>query len=141
MKKALLVITGIQRSGDEKEEIELTTVGTIREDDKAYIINYTEEEHDSPDRASKINLRIAKDNSFVNMTRSGPFGSCLIIEKGIRNQCHYHTEVGELLMGIHGLEIETDIEDGGGSFSFTYDIDFNGAAASRNTVIVNFTVK
>lgn len=141
MKRALLEITGIQRAGNEKDEIVLTTIGTIREDDKAYIINYTEEEHDTPGKSSKINLRIAKDNSFVNMTRSGPFGSCLIVEKGVRHQCHYHTEVGDLLMGIFGRDVEADAENESGSFSFTYDIDFNGASASRNTVNIKFTVK
>ena len=79
-------------------------------------------------------MRIQKDESFVEMRRSGKYGSCLTIEKSKRNLCHYGTEFGGILMGIYGREIETKKDENGGSFTFRYDIDINGSVTSKNTV-------
>lgn len=94
----------------------------------------------APTPAVNVDLRIAKNNSYVNLTRSGAVSSCLLIEKSTRNQCQYPTQFGSILMGIFGREIESDIKEGGGSFSFSYDIDFNGAVASKNTVNIKYAI-
>lgn len=139
MKRILLEITGIQQVDDIKDCIELTTVGTMRDDGTAYVIKYNEEQ-EPPTPAVNVDLRIAKNNSYVNLTRSGAVSSCLLIEKSTRNQCQYPTQFGSILMGIFGREIESDIKEGGGSFSFSYDIDFNGAVASKNTVNIKYAI-
>ena len=36
--------------------------------------------------------------------------------------------------GIYGREIEASLNENGGSFKFGYDIDVNGAVASKNTI-------
>lgn len=138
MKRILLEITGIQQMDGDSDKIELTTVGTIRDDGSAYIIKYNEEQ-EPPTASVQVNLRIAKDGSYVNLTRSGAINSCLLIERSTRNQCQYPTLFGNFLMGIYGRDIEAKVEDGGGSFTFSYDIDFNGALASKNTVNIKFT--
>ena len=43
MDKILLKITGTQQDGVQKDSVELTTVGTLRDDGSAYIVKYTEE--------------------------------------------------------------------------------------------------
>ena len=73
------------------------------------------------------------------MTRTGAYDGCLLIEKSKRNLCHYGTEVGNLLMGIYGREIEASLNENGGSFKFGYDIDVNGAVASKNTINMVFS--
>lgn len=138
MKKILLEITGTQHVDDMKDKIELTTVGTIREDDTAYIVRYTEEQ-EPPMKPIQVTLRIAKNGSYVNLTRSGPLNSCLLVEKSKRNQCQYPTQFGNILMGVYGREIETAANDNGGTFRFAYDIDFNGSVASKNTVNIKYT--
>lgn len=138
MERILLEITGTQQIDSDRDKIELTTIGTIRDDGSAYIIRYTEEQ--SPPLAPvKVTVRIQKDESAVQMTRTGAFDSCLMIEKSKRNLCRYGTEFGDILLGIYGREIETKVDDSNGSFFFGYDVDINGALASKNTVNMIFS--
>lgn len=138
MDRILLEITGTQQIDRDKDKIELTTIGTIRDDGSAYIVRYTEEQT-PPLAPVKVTVRIQKDESAVQMTRTGAFDSCLMIEKSKRNLCRYGTEFGDILLGIYGREIETKIDDSTGSFFFGYDVDINGALASKNTVNMIFS--
>ena len=138
MDRILLEIIGTQQIDSQKDKVELTTMGTLRDDGSAYIIRYTEEQA-PPLSPVKVTVRIQKDESAVQMTRTGAYDSCLTVEKSKRNLCRYGTEFGDVLLGIYGREIETEIGDSDGSFFFGYDIDVNGALASRNTVNMTFS--
>lgn len=138
-KKALITIIGKQSFGDDKDSIELTTVGTIEEMDDAYILRYKEEQ-EPPQKPINAKLTISKDEKKVEMLRSGAHSSCLIIERSKRNLCRYGTEYGDLLMGIYGKSIETDFNEESGTFNFGYDIDVNGAITSQNEVIVKYRI-
>lgn len=137
MAKALITIIGHQKFDDDKDQVEMKTVGTFEHDDDNYIIRYNEELENStaPLRAK---LNIAKDESKVEMIKSGAYSSCLIIEKSKRHLCNYGTEYGDMLMGIFGREIETELNETEGTFKFSYDIDINGAISSQNDVIIKF---
>lgn len=135
--KILVEITGIQRIDRMKDKVELTTVGTLDETDEHYIVCYTEEQ-EPPLASVQVELKINKDESSVQMTRTGAYDSCLIIEKAKRNLCHYGTEYGDILLGIAGHSIDNSVEEDNGRFNFSYDIDVNGALASRNEVIINY---
>lgn len=139
MAKALITITGHQKFDDDKDQVEMKTVGTVEYDDDNYIIRYNEELENStaPLRAK---LNIAKDESKVEMIKSGAYSSCLIIEKSKRHLCNYGTEYGDMLMGIFGREVENDFNENEGTFKFSYDIDINGAISSQNDVIIKFKV-
>lgn len=137
MAKALITIIGHQKFDDDKDQVEMKTVGTFEHDDDNYIIRYNEELENStaPLRAK---LNIAKDKSKVEMIKSGAYSSCLIIEKSKRHLCNYGTEYGDMLMGIFGREVETEFNETEGTFKFSYDIDINGAISSQNDVIIKF---
>ncbi len=137
MAKALITIIGHQKFDDDKDQVEMKTVGTFEHDEDNYIIRYNEELENStaPLRAK---LNIAKDESKVEMIKSGAYSSCLIIEKSKRHLCNYGTEYGDMLMGIFGREIETEFNETEGTFKFSYDIDINGAISSQNDVIIKF---
>lgn len=137
MAKALITITGRQQYDDGKDQVEMKTIGTVEQDDENYIIRYNEELENStmPIRAR---LNIAKDESKVEMIKSGPYSSCLIIEKSKRHLCNYGTEYGDMLMGIFGREVENAYNDNEGTFKFSYDIDINGAISSQNDVTIEF---
>lgn len=139
MAKALITIIGHQKFDDDKDQVEMKTVGTVEYDDDNYIIRYNEELENStaPLRAK---LNIAKDESKVEMIKSGAYSSCLIIEKSKRHLCNYGTEYGDMLMGIFGREVENDFNENEGTFKFSYDIDINGANSSQNDVIIKFKV-
>ncbi|MGN0521698.1 MAG: DUF1934 domain-containing protein [Eubacterium sp.] len=133
----LLEITGTQRIDDQSDKIELTTVGEIEETDESYIVYYTEEQ-EPPLSPVEATVKIYKNGSAVEMTRTGAYDSCLIIEKSKRNLCHYGTQFGDILMGISGHSIESEFNGRKGCFNFGYDIDVNGALASRNEVKMIF---
>ena len=133
----LLKVIGTQRIDGQKDKTELTTVGTIEHQEDCYIIKYSEQQ-DPPFAPIDVTVKIFKDESLVEMTRSGAYESRLIIEKSGRNLCHYGTEYGDILMGIAGHSIETSYDGTNGRFSFRYDIDLNGALASRNEVEMVF---
>lgn len=137
MAKALITIIGHQKFDDDKDQVEMKTVGTFEHDEDNYIIRYNEELENStaPLRAK---LNIAKDESKVEMIKSGAYSSCLIIEKSKRHLCNYGTEYGDMLMGIFGREIKTEFNETEGTFKFSYDIDINGAISSQNDVIIKF---
>lgn len=139
MAKALITIIGHQKFDDDKDQVEMKTVGTVEYDDDNYIIRYNEELENStaPLRAK---LNIAKDESKVEIIKSGAYSSCLIIEKSKRHLCNYGTEYGDMLMGIFGREVENDFNENEGTFKFSYDIDINGAISSQNDVIIKFKV-
>lgn len=139
MAKALITIIGHQKFDDDKDQVEMKTVGTVEYDDDNYIIRYNEElENGTAPLRAKLN--IAKDESKVEMIKSGPYSSCLIIEKSKRHLCNYGTEYGNMLMGIFGREVENDFNENEGTFKFSYDIDINGAISSQNDVIIKFKV-
>lgn len=136
-KEVLLEIIGSQRMDNQKDKIEMTTVGTMEEADDAYIVCYTEEQ-EPPTPPVYAEVRIAKDNSRVEITRSGAYDSCLVIEKSKRNLCHYGTPYGDMLMGIFGKAIESETDGHAGAFSFGYEIDINGTLTSRNELHMTF---
>lgn len=136
-KKALITIIGHQSYDDDKDKIEMKTIGTIDADDKDYIIRYNEELENSS-TPIKAKLKIAKDESRVEMIKSGPYSSCLVIEKSKRHLCNYGTEYGEMLMGIFGKNIKNSYEENQGEFEFSYEIDVNGAISSQNKVIIKY---
>ena len=139
MAKALITIIGHQKFDDDKDQVEMKTVGTVEYDDDNYTIRYNEElENNTAPLRAKLN--IAKDESKVEMIKSGAYSSCLIIEKSKRHLCNYGTEYGDMLMGIFGREVENDFNENEGTFKFSYDIDINGAISSQNDVIIKFKV-
>jgi len=137
MDKIVLKVTGKQHIDNQKDKLELTTIGTFEEESDAYIIKYKEEQ-EPPAPPVNVCVRISKDEKSVEMTRSGAYNSCLIIEKSKRNLCNYGTEYGDILMGISGHTVDSEYDGDKGNFLFTYDIDINGALASRNEVNMTF---
>lgn len=140
MKRILLEITGTQTVDKQKDELVLTTMGTLRDNGAAYIITYKEEQ-EPPLSPVNVTVHVQKDESSVQITRSGGSEGCLIIEKEKRHQTPYGTEFGDLLLGIHGREISVDTDENGGKFFFAYDIDINGAVTSENEIKLHYSIK
>ncbi len=138
-KKALITVIGRQNYNGDKDEIKMKTVGTIEHCDDRYIIRYDEnlEEVSTP---LKSKITIAKDESKVEMIKTGPYSSYLVIEKSKRHLCNYGTEYGDMLMGIFGKNVENNFDENEGSFDFSYEIDINGAVSSQNDVTIKYKI-
>ena len=132
MEKVLIEVIGTQNIDSQFDKTELKTVGTFEELEEKYIIRYKEEQGEG---------EAPVDESVVEMTRDGAISSRLVIERSQRNLCHYGTAYGDILMGISGHSIEHEPNENGGKFSFGYDIDINGALASKNRVKLTYKKK
>ena len=130
MEKVLIEIIGSQNIDNQFDKTEFKTVGTFEELEEKYVIKYKEEQDAGEE-----------PESSVEMTREGAVVSRLVIERSQRNLCHYGTAYGEILMGICGHSIEHEFNENGGKFTFGYDIDINGALASKNRVKLSYKKK
>ena len=140
MEKVLIEVIGTQNIDSQLDKTELKTVGTFEELEEKYIIRYKEEQGEG-EAPVDVSVVVLKDESVVEMTRDGAISSRLVIERSQRNLCHYGTAYGDILMGISGHSIEHEPNENGGKFSFGYDIDINGALASKNRVKLTYKKK
>lgn len=140
MEKVLIEIIGSQNIDNQFDKTEFKTVGTFEELEEKYVIKYKEEQ-DAGEEPINVSVVVLKDESSVEMTREGAVVSRLVIERSQRNLCHYGTAYGEILMGICGYSIEHEFDENGGKFTFGYDIDINGALASKNRVKLSYKKK
>ena len=140
MEKVLIEVIGTQNIDSQFDKTELKRVGTFEELEEKYIIRYKEEQGEG-EAPVDVSVVVLKDESVVEMTRDGAISSRLVIERSQRNLCHYGTAYGDILMGISGHSIEHEPNENGGKFSFGYDIDINGALASKNRVKLTYKKK
>lgn len=137
MKKDVrITIKGTQYFDDEKDSIELTTLGRLYRKNGIYYLSYDESEATGFE-GSKTTLKIEGENR-VTMNRFGEQNrSQLIIEKGKRHQCFYDTGFGAVTLGISGSEIEGKMGDDGGHLKVRYTLDINASNASENELQVD----
>lgn len=133
-KDVVITIRGIQTIDGEQDTVELTTLGSFYRKNQTYYLSYLESDA-TGFAGQRTTLKLEKDHR-VTMIRYGGNESSLIVEKGIRHQCHYDTGYGALLIGVNGDDIQNQITDEGGSFHFKYTLDINTALASINEIYV-----
>lgn len=137
MKKDVrITIKGTQYIDDEKDFVELTTLGRFYRKNGVYYISYDESEATGFE-GSKTTLKV-EGSDRVTMSRVGEnINSELIIEKGQRHQCFYDTGYGAITLGISGDEIVSRINDTGGRLKVRYTLDINASNASVNELQVD----
>lgn len=135
MKKDVLIeIKGIYRQADDEDRIELLTTGSYYKKDGNYHIAYDESEATGYDGTHTI-LKV-EDGDRVTLSRTGAAKSQLIIEQGVRHQCHYDTGFGSMMIGVSGDKVVSALDDHGGKLEFSYSLDINTSLASENSVYV-----
>ncbi len=135
MKEVLIRIKGTQGIDDSTDTVELTTLGKIGEKNGVIMLSYEEGELQS-DEVVKTRMLI-KSSDNIELRRSGAMTSRLIIEKGVRHNCFYNTQFGEMVIGIFGEKIENNLTEHGGNLYMSYTIDSNLQLVSRNVVEIN----
>lgn len=135
MKDVIINIKGRQGLGDELDTIELTTDGRFGEKNGSYYMTYDESAMLGLENV-KTSLYIKPGNSVI-LQRSGDVESRLVVEEGKRSTCYYNTPQGELLIGIFGESVKTELNSGGGKIHMKYTIDSNLNLISRNTVDIS----
>lgn len=135
MKDVIINIKGRQGIGDELDTIELTTDGRFGVKNGSYYMTYDESAMLGLENV-KTSLYIKPGNSVI-LQRSGDVESRLVVEEGKRSTCYYNTPQGELLIGIFGESVKTELNSHGGKIHMKYTIDSNLNLISRNTVDIS----
>ena len=136
MKDVIINISGEQGIDNDSDTIELTTVGRFGEKNGSYYLTYDETEMLLVGGAVKTGIYIKPDKSVI-LQRTGSVESRLLVEEGKRSVCCYNTSAGELLIGIFGEKVKTDLTPKGGEISMKYTIDSNLRLVSRNSVKIS----
>lgn len=139
-KEVLINITSTQsQEGEEPEEVELFTTGTLCRSGEGWRIAYEESEATGFEGCRTL-VEVTDDLRRATMTRIGPASSQLIIERGVRHQCNYDTGFGSLIIGVLGDRILSTLTEEGGLLEFAYSLDVNASLASENTVSIRITL-
>ena len=133
----LITIRGTMEQGGESDKVKLMTRGSFVRRNGSFFITYRETE--TTGYAGCVTTVKVEDSQKVSMLRFGSVPSQLVIEKGRRHVCHYETGYGSLSLGVAADEIESRLSDKGGTVQFSYLLDMEASAISRNTVKI--TVK
>ena len=133
----LITIHGTMEQDGESDSVKLMTRGSFVKRNGSFFISYKETE--ATGYAGCVTTVKVEDSHKVSMLRFGPAPSQLVIEKGRRHVCHYETGHGSLSLGVAADEIHSRLSDEGGNVRFSYLLDMDTAAVSRN--IVKITVK
>lgn len=135
-KDVLITITDVQNIDGDLETIELTTAGRFYRRNNAWYLVY-EETDATGFEGCTTTLKIEPSNK-VTITRFGKSNrSQMLIEPGVRHQCHYDTGFGDLMLGIMGSSFDSRLTDEGGEVSFSYSLDVNTSLTSYNSVTVS----
>lgn len=135
MKKDVMIeIKGVYRQEDEEDQVELLTTGSYYKKNGHYYIAYDESEATGFGGTHTV-LKV-EDSDRVTLLRTGAAKSQLIIERGVRHQCHYNTGYGAMTIGVSGDRVISDLNDSGGKLEFAYSLDVNTSLASENAVFI-----
>lgn len=136
MKKDVLInIRGIYENEDDQDVIELFTTGTYYKKNGCYYISYEESEATGFE-GCRTTLKVDQEN-MITMERSGASNSQLIIQRGVRHQCHYDVGCGDLMVGVLGSRIKSSLSDRGGNLEIRYSLDINSMYTSENEMYVH----
>lgn len=137
----LISVTGIQEIDGERDQIELTTVGSYMINNRGNTyIGYKEYDEDNPAISSNNVVKVESDDK-VTIIRGGGTQTRLILEKGKRHQCHYRTIMGDLMIGVFTDTIKNELTEKGGKLHVSYELDFNNEFISKNEFYIDVKEK
>lgn len=137
--KYIISVTGIQEVDGEKDKIEVIVTGDYVEKNGHRYIKY--KEYDAEDPSVVLDTVVKVEENKVSIIRMGERPSRLILQQGVRHQCHYNTVMGDLMMGVYTSAIENDLTDKGGDLVARYQLDFFADLVSDNEFHINVKEK
>lgn len=133
-RRVVITIADTHETDGQREQAKLTTVGEFERTLTGCILRYDETEDFS---GSVTTLTL--DGGKITMQRAGgKHNAQLIVEPGKRYSCMYVTEYADLMLGVRGKEVRSEIDENGGKLFFSYTLDFNTGFCSQNELNVTF---
>ncbi len=139
-KEYIITVTGIQTVDGEKDKIETITVGDYMLKNGHWFIKYKEYDAENPNITTDTVVKVEGDNK-VTIIRLGEHNSRLILEHDVRHQCHYHTVMGDIQMGVYTSFVDHNLSDNGGDIRVKYQLDFFADLVSDNEIHINIKEK
>lgn len=137
--KYIISVTGIQEVDGEKDKIEVIVTGDYIEKNGHRYIKY--KEYDAEDPSIVLDTVVKVEEDKVSIIRMGDRPSRLILQQGVRHQCHYQTVMGDLMMGVYTSTIENNLTKNGGDLIARYQLDFFSDLVSDNEFHINVKEK
>ena len=136
IKDVIIEIKTEQSLDGQSDSIEFSTDGRFGIKDGSYFLSYDESGLLDIEGEIKTTLYVKPDNTVV-LQRKGSYNSKMIIEKGVRTNFFYSTPVGNILLGIFGEKVLSNLNENGGNIALTYLIDDDAKLISRNKVNIS----
>ena len=134
--EVLITITGTHMHEEEEDTtVELFTTGVFYQEGESFYIAYEESEATGYG-GCETTLHVEGDQR-VTLTRTGPVETHLVVQKGVRHQGLYDVGFGDMMIGVNGLGIETNLTDKGGHVMFHYLLDVDSITASENKMTID----
>jgi len=138
-KDAVFSIKGLHQADDqEPDEVMLTTEGRFYRKGGSYYLMYDESEVTGFED-SRTTVKVS--DGSVTVTRSGKYPSMLTFDQGKRHMGMYNTEYGGITISVNTRAISSSLTDDGGSVSVDYDIEFQHAYMSSNSLSIDVRTK
>lgn len=126
---ALITLSGVHDLEDEKNKVELTTLGTyIKKDDKYYITYEGSELTGYQNTTTTLKIK----DGCVSMIRFGTSGTQMVFEEDKTYTGFYETPYGNLSVGVTTTAMRVDIDDDGGEIDLDYLIEMNHTVPIHN---------
>ena len=127
----LIHIKGTQTVDGEKDEVELTTAGTLEKLADGWKLSYEETEATGM-QGTATQLQIRPNR--VEMEHVGTHNSMLVLEKHRRHHCNYTTPYGTLDLGTYTTDLDYQLSNQGGCLRVCYTLSLNGSVNSNHTI-------
>lgn len=137
--KYIISVTGVQEVDGEKDKIEVIVTGDYVIKNGHTYIKY--KEYDTEDPTNVLDTVVKVEEDKVSIIRMGERPSRLILQQGVRHQCHYNTVMGDLMMGVYTSAIENNLTEKGGDLTARYQLDFFADLVSDNEFHINVKEK
>ena len=138
-KTVVLSIRGRQSyAGQEPDEIELVTEGTLEEINDGWKLCY-EESALTGMQGVKTTFQI--EGKTITLLRTGKLNSKMVFCEGVPHDSLYQMEFGALMLTVCAIKVSADISESGGTIDLVYSIDIEQNAAGMIDYHLDIQVK
>jgi uncharacterized beta-barrel protein YwiB (DUF1934 family) len=136
-KHYLITLTASQEADGEKDEVTFTAPGEYYIENGVRVIKYKEfsEESRTKEDFSLNTIKVYNDDK-VAVIREGEHTTRLFIEREKLHQCHYQTQMGQLIFGVLCTKLHNNLSDKGGTLDVSYSLNLNNQSLSLNRFIL-----
>lgn len=126
---------GINEDAGAEEPVEIITPAFYYLKNGKHYVLYDEVIEGVPG-VVKNTIKISENNLF-EVRKTGIANTRMVFEKGKMNMTSYDTPFGQMMVGIHTRDIQTEVTEEKIEISITYSLDINSEPLSDAEIHVN----